>query len=503
MEFRRLGASGFSVPALSFGTATFAGRGEFFQAWGATEVSEARRLIAICLDAGLNMFDSADVYSMGGAEEVLGQAIRDRPRDGIIISTKATFRAGDAPNQVGSSRFHLIATVEKQLKRLGTDYIDLFQLHGFDALTPVEEVLSTLDTLVRAGKIRYTGVSNFSGWHLMKSLAAADRHGFPRYVANQTYYSLVGRDYEWELMPLGLDQGVGLMVWSPLGWGRLTGKIRRGQPAQAGRIASGGDIGGPPVESSAPVPDSNAPFLASPSASKLRSMSSQPETSASTPEPSATTGSQSDYESSESEGSLCTTPVSPYPTTPFPETNPSFVSTASAREGVRHLSDVAPQDFSTFSFSSASPAPIPPASDHTSYPCLPPIQTHFDGFDFSQQQQQQPSPLSCSPPGSEHLYSSPGPLDVGFPYAELYDPFGTGAPGTPCDAQHIIYSPLPHPAARVQPQLAQFEYAYDYARELPAFAHPSPHGEFAFSSAQQASYDGELAAPAFVPAYAM
>ena len=248
MDYRRLGASGFTVPALSFGTGTFGGKGEFFQAWGATDVTEARRLIDICLDAGLNMFDSADIYSAGAAEEVLGGAIKGRPRDSIIISTKATFRLGDGPNQVGSSRYHLVDTVHKQLKRLGTDYIDLFQLHGFDAMTPVEEVLSTLDQLVREGKIRYTGVSNFSGWHLMKSLAAADRHGFPRYVANQTYYSLVGRDYEWELMPLGLDQGVGAVVWSPLGWGRLTGKIRRGQPLpETSRLHKTADAG-PPLE---------------------------------------------------------------------------------------------------------------------------------------------------------------------------------------------------------------------------------------------------------------
>ena len=246
MDYRRLGASGFTVPALSFGTGTFGGKGEFFQAWGSTDVAEARRLIDICLDAGLNMFDSADIYSAGAAEEVLGGAIQGRPRDSIIISTKATFRAGEAPNQVGSSRYHLIDTVHKQLKRLGTDYIDLFQLHGFDALTPVEEVLATLDQLVREGKIRYTGVSNFSGWHLMKSLAAADRHGFPRYVANQTYYSLVGRDYEWELMPLGLDQGLGAVVWSPLGWGRLTGKIRRGQPLpERSRLHKTADAGPP------------------------------------------------------------------------------------------------------------------------------------------------------------------------------------------------------------------------------------------------------------------
>ncbi len=248
MEYRRLGASGFTVPALSFGTGTFGGKGEFFQAWGSTDVTEARRLIDICLDAGLNMFDSADIYSAGSAEEVLGGAIQGRPRDSLIISTKATFRAGDAPNQVGSSRFHLIDSVHKQLKRLGTDYIDLFQLHGFDALTPVEEVLSTLDQLVREGKIRYIGVSNFSGWHVMKSLAAADKHGFPRYVANQTYYSLIGRDYEWELMPLGLDQGLGAVVWSPLGWGRLTGKIRRGQPLpEQSRLHKTADAG-PPLE---------------------------------------------------------------------------------------------------------------------------------------------------------------------------------------------------------------------------------------------------------------
>jgi aryl-alcohol dehydrogenase-like predicted oxidoreductase len=248
MDYRRLGASGFTVPALSFGTGTFGGKGEFFQAWGSTDVAEAQRLIDICLDAGLNMFDSADIYSSGSAEEVLGGAIQGRPRDSLIISTKATFRAGDAPNQVGSSRYHLIDSVHKQLKRLGTDYIDLFQLHGFDALTPVDEVLSTLDQLVREGKIRYIGVSNFSGWHIMKSLACADKHGFPRYVANQTYYSLVGRDYEWELMPLGLDQGLGAVVWSPLGWGRLTGKIRRGQPLpEQSRLHKTADAG-PPLE---------------------------------------------------------------------------------------------------------------------------------------------------------------------------------------------------------------------------------------------------------------
>jgi aryl-alcohol dehydrogenase-like predicted oxidoreductase len=223
MEYRRLGLSGLTVPALSFGTGTFGGVGRL-AAWGSTDATEARRLVDICLDAGVSMFDTANVYSLGESERVLGQAIKGR-RDKVLISTKATFRFGDGPNDLGSSRQNLLAAIDGSLGRLGTDYIDLFQLHGFDAFTPPEEVLATLDVLVRAGKIRYVGVSNFSGWHLMKSLAVADTYGFPRYVANQTYYSLIGRDYEWELMPLGLDQGLGAVVWSPLGWGRLTGKI--------------------------------------------------------------------------------------------------------------------------------------------------------------------------------------------------------------------------------------------------------------------------------------
>ena len=229
MEMRQLGGSGFRVPALCLGTGTFGGKGEFFKAWGQTDVAEATKLVDICLDAGLTMFDSADVYSSGAAEEILGQAIKGR-RDKVIISTKGTFRFGPGPNDVGSSRYHLIRSVEGSLKRLGTDFIDLYQLHAFDAKTPVEEALGTLDDLVRAGKIRYIGCSNFSGWHLMKSLAVSEKYGLARYVAHQAYYSLVGREYEWELMPLALDQGVGAVVWSPLGWGRLTGKIRRGQP---------------------------------------------------------------------------------------------------------------------------------------------------------------------------------------------------------------------------------------------------------------------------------
>ncbi|OWU65469.1 MAG: aldo/keto reductase, partial [Armatimonadetes bacterium Cent15-Ar3] len=208
MEYRLLGASGLKVPVLSFGTGTFGGRGEFFEAWGSSDVEEAKRIVDICLDAGLNMFDSADVYSAGNSEAVLGQAIKGR-RDQVLISTKATFTFGKGPNEVGSSRFHLINAVEGSLKRLGTDYIDLFQLHAFDSQTPIEETLSALDTLVRAGKIRYIGCSNFSGWHLMKSLSISERYGWSRHVAHQAYYSLIGRDYEWELMPLAKDQGVG------------------------------------------------------------------------------------------------------------------------------------------------------------------------------------------------------------------------------------------------------------------------------------------------------
>ncbi|HEY8966802.1 MAG TPA: aldo/keto reductase [Candidatus Methylacidiphilales bacterium] len=229
MEYRFLGGSGLRVPVLSFGTGTFGGTNAFFKTWGETDVKEATRLVDVCLEAGLNLFDSADIYSDGAAESILGKAIAGR-RDQVLISTKGTFRAGEGANDVGSSRHHLIRAVEGSLKRLGTDYIDLYQLHGFDAATPVEETLATLDGLVKAGKIRYLGVSNFSGWHLMKSLAVSDRYGWSRYVANQTYYSLIGRDYEHELLPLGLDQKVGAVVWSPLGWGRLTGKVGRNKP---------------------------------------------------------------------------------------------------------------------------------------------------------------------------------------------------------------------------------------------------------------------------------
>lgn len=247
MEHRQLGRSGLKVPLLSLGTGTFGGSNEFFKRWGQTDVDGATRMVDLCLDAGVNLFDTADIYSDGHSEEVLGHAIKGK-RDRVLISTKATFPTGQGPNEVGSSRFHLIRACEASLKRLGTDHIDLYFMHAFDALTPVDETLRALDDLIRAGKIGYIGASNYSGWHLMKALATSERYGLARFVAYQGYYSLIGRDYEWELMPLGLDQGVGLMVWSPLGWGRLTGKIGRGRPAQHGRIASGGTEGGPVVE---------------------------------------------------------------------------------------------------------------------------------------------------------------------------------------------------------------------------------------------------------------
>jgi aryl-alcohol dehydrogenase-like predicted oxidoreductase len=246
MEYRQLGRSGLKVPALSFGTATFGGANEFFRAWGASDVAEATRLVDVCLDAGVNLFDTADVYSDGVSETVLGKAIAGR-REKVLISTKATFRMGPGVNDLGSSRHHLIQACEASLRRLGTDYIDVYHLHGFDALTPIEEVLGTLDNLIVSGKVRYIACSNFSGWHLMKSLDVADRYGWARYVGHQVYYSLIGREYEWELMPLGLDQGVGALVWSPLGWGRLTGKIRRGKPVPEESRLHKTSEQGPPV----------------------------------------------------------------------------------------------------------------------------------------------------------------------------------------------------------------------------------------------------------------
>ncbi|HLU09224.1 MAG TPA: aldo/keto reductase [Oceanobacillus sp.] len=243
MEFRLLGGSGLKVPVLSFGTATFGGGTEFFRAWGSSDVAEATRLVDICLEAGVNLFDTADVYSRGLSEEILGEVLAGR-RDKVLISTKATFRMSDDPNDVGSSRHHLIKSCENSLRRLKTDYIDIYTLHGFDAQTPVEEALRTLDDLVRSGKVRYIACSNFSGWHLMKSLAISDRYGWTRYVAHQAHYSLVSREYEWELMPLALDQKIGTLVWSPLAGGRLGGRFRRNQPIPPdSRQAQGGGEG--------------------------------------------------------------------------------------------------------------------------------------------------------------------------------------------------------------------------------------------------------------------
>ena len=240
MEYRQLGSSGLMVPVLSFGTATFGGSGDFFKAWGSTQVEEATRLVDLCMDAGVNLFDTANTYSEGLSEEILGKAIAGK-RDKMIISTKATFTVGEAPNNQGSSRFHLLKQVEGSLKRLGTDYIDIYHMHGFDGNTAVDETLHTLDDLVQSGKVRYIAASNFSGWHLMKSLGISEKYGWNRYVGHQVYYSLTNREYEWELMPLGLDQKVGAIIWSPLAAGRLGGKYRRSQPLpQDSRVAQGG-----------------------------------------------------------------------------------------------------------------------------------------------------------------------------------------------------------------------------------------------------------------------
>lgn len=243
MEYRQLGASGLKVPVLSFGTGTFGGGTEFFKAWGSTQVDEATRMVNRCLDAGLTLFDTADVYSKGLSEEILGKALTGL-RDKALISTKATFKMSDEPNDFGSSRFHLVKSCEDSLRRLKTDYIDIYYMHGFDGNTPVEETLSVLNHLVQSGKVRYIGCSNFSGWHLMKSLSVSERYGWSKYVTHQAYYSLLSREFEWELMPLALDQKVGTVVWSPLAAGRLGGKYRRSNPAPAdSRIAQGGGEG--------------------------------------------------------------------------------------------------------------------------------------------------------------------------------------------------------------------------------------------------------------------
>jgi aryl-alcohol dehydrogenase-like predicted oxidoreductase len=226
MEYRKLGGSGLMVPALTYGTATFGGGTEFFRKWGDTDVEEATSLIDAALDLGCNFFDTADAYSVGMSEQILGGAISGR-RDKVLLATKTGMAMDAGPNNVGTSRDKIIRSCEASLKRLGTDYIDLYQLHSFDAMTPMEEMLHALDALTRAGKIRYFGVSNYSGWHLMKMLALAEKHGLPRPVTHQVYYALTDRDFEWELMPLGVDQNVGTMVWSPLAGAKLSGKVGR------------------------------------------------------------------------------------------------------------------------------------------------------------------------------------------------------------------------------------------------------------------------------------
>ncbi|AMR33921.1 aldo/keto reductase [Mucilaginibacter sp. PAMC 26640] len=242
MEYRQLGGSGLKVPVLSFGTATFGGAGKFFGAWGNTQVDEAKKLVNLCMDAGVNFFDTADIYSGGISEEILGKALAGIRND-VLISTKATFKMGEDPNY-GSSRYHLIRSAENSLRRLQTDHIDIYHMHGFDGNTPVEETLRALDDLISSGKVRYIACSNFSGWHLMKSLSLSERYGWAKYIAHQAYYSLLDREFEWELMPAGIDQKVSTIVWSPLASGQLGGKFRRGQPIpQDNRRSQGGSHG--------------------------------------------------------------------------------------------------------------------------------------------------------------------------------------------------------------------------------------------------------------------
>jgi aryl-alcohol dehydrogenase-like predicted oxidoreductase len=241
VEFRSLGATGLKVSVLSFGTMSFAGKEQ--SVVGTTDVPEARRLIDRCLDAGVNMFDTADVYASGESERVLGEALKGR-RDRVVLATKVNGRMGDGPNDRGQSRSHIISGCEASLRRLGTDWIDLYQVHSWDGETPLEETLSALDHLVRSGKVRYIGCSNYSAWHLMKALGIADRLNVQGYATQQINYSLLVREAEYELVPIAIAEGVGILVWSPLAGGFLSGKFRRGEtPVEGTRFAAQGNRG--------------------------------------------------------------------------------------------------------------------------------------------------------------------------------------------------------------------------------------------------------------------
>jgi len=243
MEYRRLGRSGLFVSVLTLGTMTFGGRGDFGKV-GSTDVAGARRQVHMCLDAGVNLFDTADIYSDGESEEILGEAIKGR-RDDLLLATKVRMPAGEGPNDSGLSRYHIVRQCEESLRRLGTDHIDLYQVHEWDGLTPPEETLEALDTLVRSGKVRYVGSSNYSGWQLMKALGVSERLELQRYVSQQIHYTLQAREAEYELVPIAIDQECSILVWSPLAGGLLSGKYRRDQDAPGGRHLEGWDE--PPV----------------------------------------------------------------------------------------------------------------------------------------------------------------------------------------------------------------------------------------------------------------
>lgn len=231
MKYRQLGHSGLTISALTLGTMTFGGKGKFSQV-GSTQLDEAKHQIDLCLEAGVNLFDTADIYSEGVSEEILGQALQGR-RDQVLLATKARFPMGQGPNQRGASRYHIIKSCEDSLRRLGTDHIDLYQLHGWDGITPLEETLEAMDSLVRSGKVRYYGVSNYAGWHLMKMLGSAAQNHYLRPISQQIHYTLQAREAEYELLPIARDQHVGVLVWSPLAGGLLSGKYRRNQQGPA------------------------------------------------------------------------------------------------------------------------------------------------------------------------------------------------------------------------------------------------------------------------------